>query len=407
MKFQFRRGQLPGLFAAVVLVIVASVMAFAADEEKSQEKSPEKPSDVFAVPEGTPDELLAYIERVKAAKPDVQALEAVKDFRAKQSRAIATAADKILAAKPTPEQLEAAVGAKVMALTAMMQLGDKEAAAKLEALPAELKKAGHAKMARDVQAFVLQRRLMEARGADAKTITELAKSIEAFLQEGPLDPGCIQLAYAATQVAELSGDNKLAASVYQEMGTILAKSDDTRIADLGEKLQGAARRMELVGKPLELEGVTSGGEPLKWSDYRGKVTLVVFWATWCGPCREEIGHLREYYKDYHDRGFEVVAVSVDEDREALKEFLAKSEIPWTVVVDQAREDDSKGQPMGTRYGIIGIPEAFLVDRAGKVVSTEVRGPQLGKLLTEMIGPKPKETGEASGDAGEPEKPAAG
>ena len=81
----------------------------------------------------------------------------------------------------------------------------------------------------------------------------------------------------------------------------------------------------LVGKPFQFSGVTVDGQPLDLSRYQGKVVLIDFWATWCGPCREEMPNIFANYQQHYKDGFEVIAVSVDQDLEALSEFVTKDE----------------------------------------------------------------------------------
>ncbi len=150
----------------------------------------------------------------------------------------------------------------------------------------------------------------------------------------------------------------------------------------GAPPQHANPLQALVGKPLELEGHTIDGKPLDLSRYEGRVVLVDFWATWCGPCRAEIPNILQNWEKYHDLGFDVIAISVDQDMNALKTFVAKENPPWVVVADKF---PGNKRSMGAKYGIRGIPAFILIGRDGKVAAVNCRGQRLGKQLAQLIG----------------------
>ena len=138
----------------------------------------------------------------------------------------------------------------------------------------------------------------------------------------------------------------------------------------------------LVGKPLELSGYMLDGSPLEMANYRDKVVLVDFWATWCGPCLAEIPNILQNWKKYHDDGFEVIAISVDRDLEALHDFVNQEQPPWTVVADN---HPNNTKSMGAKYGIRGIPAFILIGKDGQVAAVNCRGQQLGKQLDRLLG----------------------
>ena len=107
------------------------------------------------------------------------------------------------------------------------------------------------------------------------------------------------------------------------------------------------------------------GKTVRLSDYRGKVVLLDFWATWCGPCKIEIPWFIEFERKYKDKGFSVIGVSMDEEGwEAVKPFLSRMNVNYRVVIG----NDATAEAY---HGVDALPTTFLIDREGKIAATHV------------------------------------
>jgi thiol-disulfide isomerase/thioredoxin len=103
------------------------------------------------------------------------------------------------------------------------------------------------------------------------------------------------------------------------------------------------------------------GKQVGLTDFANKIIVVDFWATWCGPCREEIPQLNKLYEDYRGKGFEIVGISMDTDDPAsIKQFTKDLRMEYTVVIG----NDNVAQDFG---GVMGLPTKFIIDRKGNII----------------------------------------
>jgi len=362
------------------------------DAGKTDKPDAEKPAekDPFVVPEGSPKELIDYIKGLN--RTPLQNLEMMKKAR----KAVLEAAEKILAGKPNNEEMEFGVQAKMNMLDSSEQIDD---------FAAQLKKDGHEKFARLVRGHSLQVQLRKLTMGKRENMKKPIEEAVKFLEEAPPQGSDIGLALMAGRMSEMSGDNDLAAKTYGSLSKAFAASEDKRIAEFGKTLEGVVRRLTLLGNKMTVEGKVVGGEALDWSKYLGKVVLVDFWATWCGPCVAEIPNMTKCYELYRDKGFEIVGLSCDRNLDDLEKFLKEKKIPWTIVYGE-----NGPSPTVAYYGVMGIPTMILVGKDGNVVSLSARGPQLRKKLEKLLGPveekKEAKEGEEKGKDDKDQKEAA-
>lgn len=122
----------------------------------------------------------------------------------------------------------------------------------------------------------------------------------------------------------------------------------------------ATQEPSLIGKPAPAFALKDiAGKPLRLADYRGKVLLIDFWATWCVPCRVEIPHFIELQKKYASRGFSVIGISMDDDAKPVVPFVKKYGMNYPVAVGDAALAERFG-------GVLGLPVAFIVGRDGVI-----------------------------------------
>jgi thiol-disulfide isomerase/thioredoxin len=399
------RRPMQNAIGGIVLSLVGLLLAHAAlssaqdksqpsEETKGENSKPVKgsaiPPETFVVPgKASVPQLAKFIANIEKLRPEFDnETEAIK-FLTTSRTAIVNAADKILAAKPTDEQEVAALKAKLGAYQLLLMVGAPEASAKGLKFAEELKQDKRPDLAELGQVAWLDFKMSTVPTLEAKDRRALVDAVAGELRKKPQTYR--QLAENFGRMLEGLGDGENAAAAYQSFGEIFSQNLDEDLRSLGEVLKtGAVRRARLLtGEPVKVSGKTVEGKPFDISQYKGKVVIVDFWATWCGPCLAELPNLKKIYEKYHDRGLEIVGVNLDDDGEQLAKFLKDNDYPWKILHSEPKKSDDKkrgfSDPNAEFYGITGIPTIILIDRKGKVISLDARGEQLATLVDGLVG----------------------
>ncbi|MBC8173478.1 MAG: AhpC/TSA family protein [Chitinophagales bacterium] len=152
--------------------------------------------------------------------------------------------------------------------------------------------------------------------------------------------------------------------------------------DRYEKMMESAAAKSFIGKEaMDISLTSPDGKKYTLSALKGKTVLLDFWASWCGPCRKENPAVVAAYHKYKDQGFTIYSVSLDKDALAWKTAIEKDKLTWEYHVSELRQWDSEVARM---YNVSGIPANFLIDKEGKIIGENLRGPMLEQKLAEVF-----------------------
>jgi thiol-disulfide isomerase/thioredoxin len=176
-----------------------------------------------------------------------------------------------------------------------------------------------------------------------------------------------------------SGDKAL----YDALLAKLAADPDPEIVAVAKKEQaGEAAEAGLKSKPVDLAFTALDGSKVNLAKLRGKVVLIDFWATWCGPCRAEVPDVVATYEKYHGKGFDIVGISLDQDKAALQKYIADNHMTWPQYFDGKGWDNA----ISSRFGIGEVPAIWLVGKDGKLATTDGRDDLAGQVAKLLAAP---------------------
>lgn len=302
-----------------------------------------------------------------------------KEFRKKLSVAAGVAADKAKEFHTRfPDHRNAAFASSVHRelLKAAVQLGAEDRKAQLEALGPET---GEPVLQPAPGPF--EKRMNEAM---AKAQQEQSKGMPAVLEafeKGVREvqkefPDRPEIYSALLEVAQNSGFEKKK-SLFKE---ILAAKDCP--AELKEAVQAMQDQLDRVGKPFALAFTANDGSKVDIASLKGKVVLVDFWATWCGPCVREMPNVVAAYERLHPKGLEILGINLDEDEAEMKQFVKKYKMPWPQYFDGEGWANKIAKPLGVNA----IPAMWLVDKKGVLRDLEAAD-GLEKKISDLLAEK--------------------
>lgn len=174
---------------------------------------------------------------------------------------------------------------------------------------------------------------------------------------------------------QLARDFAAARHVYEEIASKFFLNADVR-----SMCENRIKKLDMVDQTApEVEGSDITGGTVSLASLEGKVVLIDFWATNCPPCLEEMPNLKQIYADYHDEGFEIVGISLDEDPSIVEQFTTRTQITWPMIVERGTVESLRES-----YFVPTIPSLFIVDQTGKLHQFDVRGKDLRSVIEKLL-----------------------
>ncbi|HEV3005508.1 MAG TPA: thioredoxin-like domain-containing protein [Pirellulales bacterium] len=220
----------------------------------------------------------------------------------------------------------------------------------------------------------------------AKIQKEWLENLEAFVADYPNAAETPEAMLQAGNTLEFSGDEAGAKRWY---GQIVDHFADTQAA---KKAAGATRRLDSVGKVLQLHGNNPAGKPVDLSQFRNKVVLIQYWATWCEPCKADHELLKEAQAKY-GKNLTIISISLDKDKADLEGYLKKHPLPWNHIFEPGGIDSR----LANELGIVTLPTMLLVDQSGKVVNRAIMASEIDREVKALT----KQSAAAKDEASEP------
>lgn len=237
----------------------------------------------------------------------------------------------------------------------------------------------------DKQKLLYEQYQAAATSGDAQKIGEIQKMaegmeaenrafIQKFVKENPASY------VSAFQLAQAYADNPEPAELEPLYNGLDAKVKDSHFGKIIKHSLESAKSTAIGGLAPDFTLNDVNGKPVSLASYKGKYVLIDFWASWCGPCRQENPTVVKAYTMYKPKGFEILGVSLDDKKENWEKAIAQDKLAWTHVSDLKGWQSNAAE----LYGVRGIPMNYLLDKDGKIIAKSLRGEDLIKKLGEVL-----------------------
>lgn len=218
----------------------------------------------------------------------------------------------------------------------------------------------------------MQHHLIEFQGEYRTFISENQNSPALIAALGVIDPNNDFASYESLvkQIQAAFPQSPTVQNIYRSYAEMKKKKDAGNILASGNPAPDFTELM--------LDRKTT----MSLSDLKGKIVLLDFWASWCGPCRKENPNVVKLYEKYKDRGFTVMSVSLDDNLERWKQAIEADHLSWPNHVSDLKKWSSAA---AQKYQVRGIPFTVLIDQEGNIIQTNLRGPALEQALVQLLG----------------------
>lgn len=318
---------------------------------------------------------LADLEKLDAAIARAQSVEEAAKLNAQRTDLMEAIAEKTEKAEDRQQWLRQLADT----VSGAAQAGQYPAGA--ERLEALCKKLEQNPQDRDLAAYVRYRQLQADYARDVQSSddfvriqSEWLKNLESYVATYPKSPDTADAMLQLGQAKEFAGQDEEAKKWYSQAVSSFSDSP------LGRKAAGAIRRLDSVGKVLNLQGRNTAGGELNLGDFRGKVVLIQYWSATTDQCKADMVILKDLLAKYGRSGFVIVGVNLDNNPQEAGAFINQNRIAWPQIYEEGGSDSRPAIEMG----ILSVPTMLLVDQQGRVINRNIQAAEVDRELKRLL-----------------------